>query len=182
MKELLKNNKLKGTYLLWFAIHLTILLISWDNEYYYPNDKFWPINNGNLTETYDLTEFLFYAIIPILLIVSFSYLNLPELKIRIKPIIVVLFATILVVAPLVYIWYYGKYSNVNLNVERFLDSPCYNRFGYSPNWDMLSLDKRYTECEIENYKSLHKRILILFAFLCFIIYMIRIASKKKVTK
>jgi hypothetical protein len=75
MKELLQNKKLIGIYTLWFTLHLVILIITWGTEYYDTDKIFWPFQRSSLFGTYDLTEFLFYTIVPIFLIIGIYFLS-----------------------------------------------------------------------------------------------------------
>ncbi|MBK7311343.1 MAG: hypothetical protein IPI93_11300 [Sphingobacteriaceae bacterium] len=78
MKELLNNKKLIGVYILWFTIHLIILIITWGSQSYRSAENFWPFAGsyeGDLSRAYDLTEFLFYTIIPVFLIIAIHFLQ-----------------------------------------------------------------------------------------------------------
>ena len=58
-----------GCLLTWVAIHLCFLLIMSDGIFSSENmgtDNFWPFNGS---DTYDITEFLFYTIFPFLLLI-----------------------------------------------------------------------------------------------------------------
>ena len=59
------ENKVLGYFLIWIAIHLLFLLVFSDGMFSSENmgtDNFWPFcgDEGN----YDITEFLFYTIVP----------------------------------------------------------------------------------------------------------------------
>jgi hypothetical protein len=178
MKELLKNKKLIGLYTLWFTLHLVLLIITWGAEYYDTKEKFWPIQESNLSESYDLTEFFIYTAIPFLLIFSLQFFNPLKLNIRIKSRFIILLLVLVLIIPLIFIWYHSNYPSVNLNARRFMESPCYNKMGYSPSWDMRAFDSNYIECETEYYKILYKKMIFILAILGFTIYLIRLSLKK----
>lgn len=59
-------------YLVWFLIHLVILLTHWKTELYdFHYERFWPFSEDSKIRSYDYTEFLLYVIIPIILLLIF---------------------------------------------------------------------------------------------------------------
>ncbi len=73
MKELLKKQRqLVAVYAVWFFINLVVLFMSFAEKESYCKKKFWPFDACDLTESYDFSEFLVYAIGPAILI--FAYL------------------------------------------------------------------------------------------------------------
>lgn len=90
MKEkLLKNRKLLGGYILWFTLHLVLLLVSisgrGDDRRY--TRLFWPFGHlgredayhDKMIYQYDFTEFLIYIIVPMALYSAYLLLN-PKFK------------------------------------------------------------------------------------------------------
>ncbi len=81
MKELLKNKQLIGVYLLWIAVHFTLWMIGVSQDKttnrYSHVKEFWPFGNSGISSTYDITEFLVYLIVPLLLVFS-SVLLMPQ--------------------------------------------------------------------------------------------------------
>lgn len=74
MKELLqKQRQLLAVYAVWFFINLVVLFMSFVGRgSSYCKSEFWPFDACDLTESYDFSEFLVYAIGPAILI--FAYL------------------------------------------------------------------------------------------------------------
>lgn len=74
MKELLKKQRqLVAVYAVWFFINLVVLFMSFvEKGSNYCKRQFWPFDACDLTESYDFSEFLVYAIGPAILI--FAYL------------------------------------------------------------------------------------------------------------
>jgi hypothetical protein len=66
MKELLKNKKLVGVYIMWVTIHFILLLISFGTSDTSGGSaaqgKLWPFSSLKFGRTYDYTEFLIYCI------------------------------------------------------------------------------------------------------------------------
>ena len=50
------------------------------------------------------------------------------------------------------------------NFERFKNSPCYDKIGFSPTRDMASLESQYSECENEYYTKMVLNIVYLLIF------------------
>ena len=53
--------KIFAFYILWVFIHIVFLSLGWAGEYH---DEFWPLTHSNLINSYDVSEFLVYAIGP----------------------------------------------------------------------------------------------------------------------
>lgn len=58
------NKKFISFYLIWFLIHLTFLLVNWNDGY---TSDFWPFEKNSELDDYDLTEFLYYMIVPLVI-------------------------------------------------------------------------------------------------------------------
>lgn len=74
-----------GFYMLWFIIHMILLLGNW-NSIEYANKYFWPFSrytNMSSTQFYDLTEFFSYVILPLLFIFTFNLFRKPK-AVRVK--------------------------------------------------------------------------------------------------
>lgn len=76
--KLLQNRKLIGGYLLWFTLHLTLLVVSvgsrdWLNKRWV--QQFWPFGEKKLILTYDFSEFIVYIIVPVALYFAYRLLN-----------------------------------------------------------------------------------------------------------
>jgi hypothetical protein len=59
------------------------------------------------------------------------------------------------------------------NFDRYKNSPCYNKLGFSPFGDLKEQEKRYLNCEEVYYKKRNKNLLIysgLFLLLASIVY------------
>lgn len=89
------SNRWKAVYLIWFGIHLCLFLFSgnffsnkyWDKhfiEQFYPLETFKNTAYGKVfqgyfvIEVYDLTEFVFYLIIPLLVFFILKFWNKKE--------------------------------------------------------------------------------------------------------
>jgi hypothetical protein len=66
-----------GGYLVWFLIHLIILLTQW-NAAYHQNRYFWPYDTKSELEDYDFTEFLLYTLVPLVILVIINLLKKPK--------------------------------------------------------------------------------------------------------
>lgn len=68
-----------GIYVLWFAVHFALLLLL-DKTFTYKKE-FWPFEPSSfyapflLVNSYDYTEFLFYLVLPILLLIGIYLLK-----------------------------------------------------------------------------------------------------------
>ncbi len=56
-----------------------------------------------------------------------------------------------------------------LNYDRFKNSPCFDKIGFNPTWDMSSLEDEYSDCEQEHYFNLIFKVIIGFIFLIVLI-------------
>lgn len=78
MKEILKNKQLIGVYLLWIALHFTLWMIGFSQDKttnrYSHVKEFWPFGNSGISNTYDITEFLIYIIVPAILVVAINFI------------------------------------------------------------------------------------------------------------
>ena len=57
--------------------------------------------------------------------------------------------------------YNANYTSIDgrdLGFDRFHDSPCYDKLGFSPYLDREELDRRYIECEHDYYLNLFYKI------------------------
>ena len=68
-----------------------------------------------------------------------------------------------------------------LNFDRFQNSPCYDKIGFNPTWDMNSLESQYSECESEYYtkKALNILYVVLFISVVVIIVIFSIPKEKR---
>ena len=68
-----------------------------------------------------------------------------------------------------------------LNFDRFQNSPCYDKIGFNPTWDMNSLESQYSECESEYYtkKTLNIVYVVLFISILIIIVIFSIPKEKR---
>jgi hypothetical protein len=74
------SKKVVGFYLIWFLIHLILLLLNW-NTNNYANERFWPFSAPFELEYYDFSEFILYTIVPIILLVIVNlFLDTKESK------------------------------------------------------------------------------------------------------
>lgn len=62
------SKQIVGYYLIWFSIHLILLLVNWDVSEY-ANERFWPFSVRSRIEHYDLSEFLLYSLLPLIILV-----------------------------------------------------------------------------------------------------------------
>ncbi|MEI6880492.1 MAG: zinc ribbon domain-containing protein [Bacteroidota bacterium] len=69
-----------GIYMLWFLLHLILLLSNW-NTIDYANKYFWPFSKYSQisdTKYYDLTEFFSYTIVPLIIIIIINLFRKPK--------------------------------------------------------------------------------------------------------
>lgn len=66
-----------GYYLVWFLMHLILLLINWKASYY-ANEKFWPLSKRSELEHYEFSEFLFYTLVPLIILIIFNLFKEPK--------------------------------------------------------------------------------------------------------
>ena len=62
------SKQIVGYYLVWFSIHLILLLVNWKVREY-ANEKFWPFSERSRLDHYDLSEFLLYSLVPLIILV-----------------------------------------------------------------------------------------------------------------
>ena len=74
------SKKVIGIYLVWFLIHLVLLLIYWNSEDSFTRQYFWPFSKYSTIESYHFTEFFFYTIIPILILVIINLFKQPKIS------------------------------------------------------------------------------------------------------
>tara|TARA_Y100000588_G_C13610362_1_gene650953 strand:+ start:34 stop:495 length:462 start_codon:yes stop_codon:yes gene_type:complete len=78
------SDKVKGIYLLWVVLHGVLFMIApskfsiYSTQYLYPFDTPYRDDRGSLV-IYDITEFLFYLIVPVLLYMAYKLIK-PEPK------------------------------------------------------------------------------------------------------
>ena len=63
--------KIIGYYTIWSFLHLVFLVLGWNGE---RHQYFWPFEHTGIKEAYDLSEFLVYAVGPVILIFSLVYI------------------------------------------------------------------------------------------------------------
>ena len=66
-----KDRFVKGGYLLWVVIHMTLAMVNSENFWYWEEDDFYPFLWGFPDSfgdvwAYNISEFLFYTIVPVL--------------------------------------------------------------------------------------------------------------------
>lgn len=77
---------------------------------------------------------------------------------------------------------YAKVSSFNVeatNFDRFENSPCFDEIGFNPTWDLISLDKRYCDCENEKNFKTAMNVLYILAFAAVIIGVFYFSRKKR---
>jgi len=66
------RNKEISSYLIWVAVNLLVLLAFGSLEF--GDGKFYPFSNGfEYVRDYDITEFLAYTVVPLLIILAIKY-------------------------------------------------------------------------------------------------------------
>lgn len=65
------------------------------------------------------------------------------------------------------------------NFERFEQSPCYNKIGFDPAWDIENLEESYSDCENEIYIKTSFNVLYILAFIIIIGIVIYYSKQKK---
>lgn len=66
-----------------------------------------------------------------------------------------------------------------MNYERFKNSPCFEKLGFSPMWDMKDLEQRYNECEGEHNLKKGTGYFFLIMFGTVIVVVIYLSNSKK---
>jgi hypothetical protein len=73
-----------------------------------------------------------------------------------------------------------------LNYDRFKNSPCFDKIGFNPTWDMSSLENEYSDCEQEHYFNLIFKVIIGLIFLIVLIVVVFFSlpqeKRKKILK
>jgi hypothetical protein len=81
---------------------------------------------------------------------------------------------------------YSKLSSYNteeLNYDRFKNSPCFEKIGFNPSWDMTALENEYSDCEHEQQGKTVSNIIFVIMFLILIAVVIFFSlSKEKRTQ
>jgi hypothetical protein len=76
-----------------------------------------------------------------------------------------------------------SFDSEALNFSRFKNSKCYDKIGFSPNWDMNELERKYCKCEDEyRWKIFLNVIFILFFILTIGVVVYYSFSKEKRSK
>lgn len=73
------SKQVVGYYLVWFLLHLILLLINWKASDY-ANEIFWPFSEGSELENYDFSEFLLYTLVPLIILVIVNLFKDPKEK------------------------------------------------------------------------------------------------------
>jgi len=71
-----KQRQFISIYAIWFFLNLVCLFIGFTKDSDYNREEFWPFTDSKyvtLAESYDISEFLVYAIGP--LVIWFAYIN-----------------------------------------------------------------------------------------------------------
>ena len=68
------SKKTWGYYLIWVFLHFTLWILPKDG-YGSSYQEFWPFTSGSLSETYDLSEFLIYSLLPLVIIYSIKLIR-----------------------------------------------------------------------------------------------------------
>lgn len=77
----------------------------------------------------------------------------------------------------------SAYNTEELNYDRFKNSPCFEKIGFSPTWDMTSLENEYSDCEHEQQEKRVLNIIYVIMFLILITVVIFFSlSKEKRTQ
>lgn len=62
------SKKTWDLYLIWVFIHFILLILPKDEAaFYYQHRQFWPFGEGSYSETYDISEFLIYSSVPLVI-------------------------------------------------------------------------------------------------------------------
>lgn len=62
------SKKVVGIYLIWFLLHLILLLVNWNGNSS-AGERLWPFSKHSNLDDYDFTEFLLYTIVPLIFLV-----------------------------------------------------------------------------------------------------------------
>lgn len=66
-----------GFYLVWVLLHIILLLTNWKSNDY-SSEKIWPFSEYSELKHYDLTEFLLYTVVPLILIIIINLFKEPK--------------------------------------------------------------------------------------------------------
>jgi hypothetical protein len=77
----------------------------------------------------------------------------------------------------------SAYNTEELNYDRFKNSPCFEKIGFNPTWDMTTLENEYSDCEHEQQGKTVSNITFVIMFLILIAVVIFFSlSKEKRTQ
>lgn len=71
------SKQVVGYYLVWFLLHLILLLVNWKASDY-ANERFWPFSERSELEHYDFSEFLLYTLVPLIILVIVNLFKDPK--------------------------------------------------------------------------------------------------------
>ncbi|WP_276979157.1 zinc ribbon domain-containing protein [Flavobacterium filum] len=71
------SKQVVGYYLVWFLLHLILLLVNWKASDY-ANERFWPFSERSKLEHYDFSEFLLYTLVPLIILVIVNLFKDPK--------------------------------------------------------------------------------------------------------
>ena len=76
---------------------------------------------------------------------------------------------------------HSKIDGRDIGFERYYNSPCYSKLGFSIFADKQELDRKYSECEHEYYLNIFYKIalVVLLIVVIVLLYRISVAIKKK---
>jgi len=63
-----------GLYIIWVFFHFILLILPKGGSYY-SKDQFWPFCDGSYSEAYDISEFLIYSLLPVVIIYAIKLIN-----------------------------------------------------------------------------------------------------------
>tara|TARA_B100000315_G_C14008237_1_gene333314 strand:+ start:44 stop:298 length:255 start_codon:yes stop_codon:yes gene_type:complete len=72
-----KDRIASGIWILWLVFHIIVALVSGNGDFFEMDNYFFPFSYDSELGEYDISEFLSYLIIPVLLYIAFRILN-PE--------------------------------------------------------------------------------------------------------
>jgi len=72
------SDKEKGIYVLWVIVNIVILSVY--GKMYFNDGSFYPFSNGfEDIDRYDISEFLVYTTVPLLIMIAAKYLNFKDI-------------------------------------------------------------------------------------------------------
>ena len=71
------SKQVVGYYLVWFLVHLILLLVNWKSNDY-ANERFWPFSKDSQLEHYEFSEFLLYTLVPLIFLVIVNLFKDPK--------------------------------------------------------------------------------------------------------